>query len=96
MPSGELVPVIIITLSFTLLCTNVRLVNCMKLGGVGEGRSTHGPAESGAMRRILGIFSKVPGSAGLVTSCSLRASSLLFGADDMMGFRVEELSLELH
>ena len=30
------------------------------------------------------MFSKVPGSAGLATSCSLRASSRRLGADVMM------------
>ena len=42
------------------------------------------------------MFSKVPGSTGLVTSCSLRASSLLFGAADMMGLLIEGPSLEFN
>lgn len=45
----------------------------------------YGPAESGAMRRILGMFSKVPGSAGLTVSCSLRAWRRCLGAEVMVG-----------
>jgi hypothetical protein len=96
MPRGELAPVIIITLPLTLLCGHRTSVNHVRPITVVWGTSTHGPAESGAMRRILGMFSKVPGSTGLVTSCSLRASSLLFGAADMMILLTEEINLEVH
>ena len=47
---------------------------------------SYGPAESPAMRRILGMFSKVPGSAGLTTSCSLRAWRRFLELDVMLGF----------
>ena len=46
---------------------------------------TYGPAESGAIRRILGMFSKVPGSAGLTTSCSLSAWRRCLGAEVILG-----------
>ena len=49
-------------------------------------KGTYGPAESPAMRRILGMPSKVPGSAGLTTSCSLRAWRRFLEADIMVGF----------
>ena len=45
----------------------------------------YGPAESPAMRRILGMSSKVPGSAGLTTSCS-RAWRRCLETDVMLGF----------
>ena len=44
---------------------------------------TYGPAESPATWRILGIFSKVPGSVGLMESCSLRDERRSLGAEDM-------------
>ena len=49
-------------------------------------RGAYGPAESPAMRRILGMFSKVPGSAGLTTSCSLRAWRRFLELEVMLGF----------
>ena len=49
-------------------------------------RGSYGPAESPAMRRILGMSSKVPGSAGLTVSCSLRAWRRFLEADVMLGF----------
>ncbi len=45
---------------------------------------TDGPQESGAMRRIFGMFSKVPGSAAGTTSCSLRAWRRRLGAEVMV------------
>ena len=88
MPRGELVPVMIITLSFTLLPTRYDLarirLSIVPGGTAGEG--THGPAESPAMRRILGMSSKVPGSAGLTTSCSLRAWRRCLETDVILGF----------
>ena len=50
------------------------------------GERTHGPAESPAIRRILGMSSKEPGSAGLTTSCSLRARRRVLETDVMLGF----------
>ena len=50
------------------------------------GGGAYGPAESPAMRRILGMFSKVPGSAGLTTSCSLRARRRVLELEVMLGF----------
>ena len=38
------------------------------------------------MRRILGMSSKVPGSAGLTTSCSLRAWRHCLETDVILGF----------
>lgn len=38
------------------------------------------------MRRIFGMSSKVPGSAGLTTSCSLRAWRRDLETDVMLGF----------
>lgn len=46
---------------------------------------TDGPQESGAMRRILGMFSKTPGSAAGTMSCSLRAWRRRLGAEVMVG-----------
>ena len=46
----------------------------------------YGPVESPAMRRILGMSSKVPGSGGLTTSCSLRARRRVLELDVMLGF----------
>ncbi len=51
-----------------------------------EERGPYGPAESPAIRRILGMSSKVPGSAGLTTSCSLRAWRRCLETDVMLGF----------
>lgn len=45
---------------------------------------TDGPQESGAMRRIFGMFSKVPGSEAGTTSCSLRAWRRRLGAEVMV------------
>lgn len=42
---------------------------------------SYGPADSPATVRILGIFSKVPGSAAGATSCSASACRRLFGAE---------------
>lgn len=58
------------------------LVRSME-GGIGEG--AYGPAESGAMRRILGRSSIVLGSAGLMVSCSLRECRRCLGKELMAG-----------
>ena len=50
-----------------------------------EGKTAYGPAESGAIRNILGMFSKVPGSAGLATNYSLSARRRCLGAELMVG-----------
>jgi len=49
----------------------------------GGGEVTDGPGEEGAMCRILGMVSKVPGSGGGTTSCSLRAWRRRLGAEVM-------------
>ena len=47
------------------------------------------------MRRILGMFSKVPGSAGFVTSCSLNCWRRFFGAEVIVvGFGSREENAE--
>jgi len=48
-------------------------------------REMYGAAESGAMRRILGMFSKVLGSAGLDVGFSLSAWRRCFEAELMVG-----------
>ena len=45
---------------------------------------SYGPADSPATVRILGIFSKAPGSAAGATSCSASACRRLFGAEVIM------------
>ena len=45
----------------------------------------YGPAESGAIWRILGMFSKVPGLGVGTTRCSLSCWRRRLGADDMAG-----------
>ena len=87
MPNGEFVPVMIATLSLTRLGACQLIANNVIMKWK---KGTHGPAESGATWRILGMFSKVPGSAGLTTSCSLRASSRRLGADVMMAVWVNK------
>ena len=46
--------------------------------------STDCPVEAGATVRILGMFSKDPGSAGGAASCSVICWSLCFGAEAMI------------
>lgn len=48
--------------------------------------NTYGPAESPAIRRILGMSSKEPSSAGLTASCSLRAWRRCLETEVMLGF----------
>ena len=52
------------------------------------GSDAHGPVESGAIFRILGMFSKVPASAEGLVSCWLSASRRRLGANDIAKDRV--------
>ena len=69
----------------TVFCISVLIV-FQVFHPCGREEGTYGPAESPAIRRILGIPSKVPGSAGLTTSCSLRARRRDLETDVMLGF----------
>lgn len=77
---GEDGPVTMTTLPLTLL-------GCVRTVLLERQRGTaYGLAESPATRRILGMFSNVPGSSMGAESCALSCCSRCFGTDVMMCF----------
>ena len=74
-------PVTITTLPFILLLPH------QSLGlGLNAHVQTYWLAESPAILRIFGIFSKVPGSSSGLESCSFNAWSRRFGAELILPF----------
>ena len=80
MPSGELVPVTMMTLPCTRLRNRIREANYF----VVHKGSTYGALESAAIEGIFGISSNMPGSSLGLTSCSDSCCARAFGDEDIV------------